>query len=46
LAFVALQHGKAIRWAEFDGDARLTRRSGQWIAQWLVGHGVPKSKLQ
>ena len=46
IVLVSLQHGEAIRWGGFSGDAYLTRKSGQWIVQWLIGHGVPKPELQ
>ncbi len=46
IAYVSLQHGRAIRWDAFQGDATLSDESGQWIVQWLVRNGVPKAALE
>jgi len=35
-----LQHGQALRWEGFQGDARLTDDSSQWLVHWLAAHGV------
>jgi hypothetical protein len=46
LAFVSVQHCKAIRWKQFQADALLTSKSGQWIHQWLSDHGVDPTKMK
>ena len=46
LAIISIQHGKAIRWKGFQGDAKLTPKSGQWLLQWLADHGVDSEKIK
>ncbi len=41
LALTGLQHGHALRWKGFPGDAFFTKQSSQQIAQWLLDHGIP-----
>ena len=45
VAETSVQHGRAIRWYEVPGDATLTGKSEEWLVQWLVSNGVPKSNL-
>ena len=40
LALTAVQHGKAIRWKGFPGDAVLTSESSAWLKRWLSAHGI------
>lgn len=40
LALTSVQHGAAIRWEGFPGDARLTEASSAWLKRWLIDHGV------
>jgi len=44
LALTAVQHGSAIRWKEFPGDARLTKASEKWLKQWLIRRHIDKDK--
>jgi hypothetical protein len=46
IALTSIQHGVAIRWREFIGDAELTQRSSTWLTQWLVRHGVRASDIE
>ncbi len=48
LALTALQHGRAIRWKGFPGDAELTSRSSHAIVKWLTAHGIagPEEEVQ
>jgi len=39
-AFASVQHGLALRWDGFPGDARFTKKSSDWIANWLARHEV------
>lgn len=41
LALTAVQHGSALRWKDFPGDAQLTPESSRALAKWLLEHGVP-----
>jgi hypothetical protein len=45
LAITSIQHGRAVRWEGFQGDADLTQESGAWLVEWLVEHGVERDKL-
>jgi hypothetical protein len=46
LAVTSIQHGLAVRWKEFPGDAALTKESSEWLQQWLTAHGIPQEKLK
>lgn len=46
IAHTSVQHGKALRWDGFDGDGRLTKKSGQWLRSWLAQHGVAPDKIE
>jgi len=46
IALTSLQHGTAIRWDGFAGDASLTGESAQFIVEWLLRNGVSKAKLE
>jgi hypothetical protein len=41
VALTAVQHGTALRWKDFPGDAMLTPESSHALARWLLDHGVP-----
>jgi hypothetical protein len=41
LALTGLQHGHALRWKGFPGDAFFTKKSSRRLAQWLLDHGIP-----
>jgi hypothetical protein len=41
LALTALQHGGALRWKDFPGDAVLTKQSSHQLSQWLLDHNTP-----
>jgi hypothetical protein len=40
VAHTSVKHGIRLRWDGFQGDARLTKRSCEWILNWLAEHGV------
>jgi hypothetical protein len=46
LAATRVKHGEAIHWDELPGQADLTEKSSQWLAQWLVGHGIAQATFQ
>ncbi len=46
IAVTSVQHGKAIRWDGFEGDATLTEQSSRWLVSWLTSHGVPAERLR
>jgi hypothetical protein len=46
IAIVSVQHGETIRWKGFQGDARLTPKSSQFLVQWLGEHGVSEEKMK
>ena len=46
LATVSIQHCQAIRWKGFQGDAKLTSASSQWLRQWLTDHKVDAAKMK
>lgn len=48
IALTALHHGRAIRWKDFPGDARLTAASSQLLVEWLARHGIrgPKEEVE
>jgi hypothetical protein len=45
LALTGIQHGHAIRWKGFKGDAPLTTQSSKWLVDWLVQHGVNREMM-
>lgn len=45
IALTSIQHGRAVRWREFQGDVRLTEESGAWLVRWLIEHGVNRAKM-
>lgn len=45
IATTSIQHGRAIRWKGFQGDAQLTEESRAWLVQWLVDNGVQEEKM-
>ena len=40
VALTSVQHGIALRWKGFPGDAQFTQESAKWIVTWLAKHGV------
>jgi hypothetical protein len=40
LALTSVQHGGAIRWRDFPGDASLTKESSEWLIDWFLEHGI------
>ena len=40
VALTSVQHGNALRWKGFPGDARFTQESATWIVAWLAKHGI------
>jgi hypothetical protein len=46
IATASIQHGQAIRWKGFQGDAKLTSKSSQWLLQWLADRGVDAAKMK
>jgi hypothetical protein len=40
IALTSIQHGMALRWKGFPGDANFTDDSAKWITTWLAKHGV------
>jgi hypothetical protein len=40
LALTGVQHGVALRWQGFPGDASLTDASNRWLVRWMLDHGV------
>ena len=40
IALTSVQHGRAIRWAGFPGDAALTEPSSAWLVDWFLLHGI------
>ena len=38
----SVQHGKALRWSEFDGDENLTAESEAWLKQFFSQKGIPE----
>jgi hypothetical protein len=46
IAVTSVQHGRAIRWIDFQGDAQLTIESGAWLVPWLVEHGVDEARME
>jgi hypothetical protein len=52
IALTSVQHGRAVRWKGFPGDAQLTFRSSKDLARWLLnlrvpdGHGEFKAILE
>lgn len=46
IATTSIQHGRAIRWIEFQGDAQLTEESAAWLVPWLVQHGVDQARME
>ncbi|NQT12571.1 MAG: hypothetical protein HQ582_07480 [Planctomycetes bacterium] len=46
IAVTSIQHGRAIRWIEFQGDAQLTKESAARLVPWLVEHGVDKARME
>ena len=45
IALTSIQHGRAVRWEGFQGDAQLTQESGAWLVRWLVQHEVDEGKM-
>ena len=45
IALTSVQHGVALRWKGFPGDAHFTEESAQWLRQWFKRHGLSKSEL-
>jgi hypothetical protein len=41
LALTGLQHGRALRWKGFPGDAFFTKESSKRLAQWMLNHHIP-----
>ncbi len=46
IAITSIQHGRAVRWEGFQGDARLTDNSSAWLVRWLVNHEVDEDKMR
>jgi len=46
IAVTSIQHGRAIRWIDFQGDAQLTEESAAWLVPWLVEHGVDQARME
>ena len=48
IALTSVQHGRAIRWNEFPGDALLTSASSKQLVEWLATHGItgPKEEIE
>ena len=46
IALASIQHGRAVRWKGFQGDAHLTPKSSQWLVKWLAEHGVDEKKMK
>jgi uncharacterized protein (UPF0248 family) len=46
VAVTSIQHGRAVRWKGFLGDAQLTEQSAAWLVSWLSGHGVDENKMK
>ena len=48
IALTSLQHGQALRWKGFPGDARLTPVSSERVIEWLAQHGIagPKAEVE
>ena len=40
IALTSVQHGRAIRWDGFPGDAALTEPSSAWLVDWFLMHGI------
>jgi hypothetical protein len=45
IALTSIQHGFALRWTGFPGDAHFTEESAQWLRQWFERHGLSEEKL-
>jgi hypothetical protein len=47
IALTSLQHGVALRWKGYPGDAQFTQESAAWIVTWLAKHAVagPQKEL-
>ena len=41
LALTGVQHGRALRWKGFPGDASFTKQSSLNLAQWSLDHNLP-----
>jgi len=46
IALTSIQHGRAIRWKGFRGDAQLTGKSAEWLVHWLSRQGVDPNKIK
>ena len=46
IALTSVQHGFALRWTGFPGDAGFTEESAQWLRQWFERHGFSEKELQ
>ena len=46
LALTSVQHGHAIRWKGFPGDAHLTEESRKALCDWLKRHGMSDEELR
>lgn len=42
LALAAVQHGFALRWRDFPGDASLTKKSSTWLVKFLLKHKIDR----
>ena len=40
IALTSVQHGRAMRWDGFPGDAALTEPSSAWLVDWFLMHGI------
>lgn len=45
IALTSVQHGFALRWRGFPGDAHFTEGSAQWLREWLRRHGFSEERL-
>lgn len=46
LALTAIQHGEALRWRDFPGDAWFTAESSLWLMRWLIGNGIKSEEFK
>ena len=46
IALTSVQHGFALRWNGFPGDAHFTEESARWLRQWFDRHGFNEKKLE